>query len=229
MSYNKPDLQATIEKFTGQSVVKSTASIRCPFHDDKSPSLHIYPDQHWHCFGCSLHGDVYDFIGYLTYKDSWNARDAEMFKSVLKKLNCESIPVRNIRYSEKEELPEPDESMIEAMSWAAIAFNRFLTRSNEAQKYRDYLTARGVTPKTIDDLEIGCADKRTLAAALTGLKPEDKERLIHPLRKLGLISCEPNKPEFYRERIIFPNADEHGYVYSLTGRDINPKPQINKD
>ena len=35
--------------------------ILCPFHDDHSPSLHIYPgveDPHYHCFACGAHGHL---------------------------------------------------------------------------------------------------------------------------------------------------------------------------
>ena len=33
----------------------------CPFHEDPTPSLQIYPD-HWHCFGCQEHGDRIDWL-----------------------------------------------------------------------------------------------------------------------------------------------------------------------
>jgi DNA polymerase I-like protein with 3'-5' exonuclease and polymerase domains len=32
--------------------------ITCPFHDDRTPSLQIYADGHYHCFGCGKHGSV---------------------------------------------------------------------------------------------------------------------------------------------------------------------------
>ena len=35
--------------------------VSCPFHEDPTPSLQIYPD-HWHCFGCSEHGDRIDWL-----------------------------------------------------------------------------------------------------------------------------------------------------------------------
>ena len=35
--------------------------VSCPFHDDPTPSLQIYPD-HWHCFGCGEHGDRIDWL-----------------------------------------------------------------------------------------------------------------------------------------------------------------------
>jgi hypothetical protein len=30
----------------------------CPLHNDRSPSFVIYPDNHFHCYGCHEHGDT---------------------------------------------------------------------------------------------------------------------------------------------------------------------------
>ena len=36
--------------------------IACPFHDDRSPSLQLYPDGSWYCFGaCQTGGSIFDF------------------------------------------------------------------------------------------------------------------------------------------------------------------------
>lgn len=35
--------------------------ICCPFHDDDTPSLHIYSD-HYYCFGCGVHGGHLDWL-----------------------------------------------------------------------------------------------------------------------------------------------------------------------
>lgn len=37
---------------------------RCPWHSDRTPSLKLYED-HFHCFGCGVHGDVIDLAGRL--------------------------------------------------------------------------------------------------------------------------------------------------------------------
>jgi DNA primase len=36
---------------------------RCPHpdHEDQNPSLYVYPDSRFHCYGCGWHGDVTDF------------------------------------------------------------------------------------------------------------------------------------------------------------------------
>jgi DNA polymerase I-like protein with 3'-5' exonuclease and polymerase domains len=35
--------------------------LHCPFHDDSTPSCHVYPD-HFHCYGCGARGDAIDWL-----------------------------------------------------------------------------------------------------------------------------------------------------------------------
>jgi hypothetical protein len=34
----------------------------CPFHSENTPSFTLYEDCHFHCFGCGVNGDVFDFL-----------------------------------------------------------------------------------------------------------------------------------------------------------------------
>jgi hypothetical protein len=55
-----------VEELTGQRVGRS-GKIRCPFHEDRTPSLHVYddPDRGWYCFGCGRGGSIYDLAAHL--------------------------------------------------------------------------------------------------------------------------------------------------------------------
>ena len=55
------------ERLTGLRVGPS-GKLRCLFHDDRSPSLHVYrePDRGWFCFGCGRGGSVYDLAALLS-------------------------------------------------------------------------------------------------------------------------------------------------------------------
>jgi DNA primase len=51
----------------------------CPFHDDHKPSFAVYPSSgNFHCFSCSKHGDVIDFlmaIEHLSFSETMEALD----------------------------------------------------------------------------------------------------------------------------------------------------------
>ncbi len=54
--------------------------IRCPFHDDRTPSLHVYRDsgRGWYCFGCNRGGSIYDFAAHLWDLDNNGASFDEL-------------------------------------------------------------------------------------------------------------------------------------------------------
>ena len=39
--------------------------VSCPFHADDTPSLQLYGDGTFYCYGCGAGGSVYDFAGRL--------------------------------------------------------------------------------------------------------------------------------------------------------------------
>lgn len=55
-----------VEVLTGTSVGRD-GKVSCPFHEDRSPSLHVFdePERGWFCFGCGAGGSVYDFAARL--------------------------------------------------------------------------------------------------------------------------------------------------------------------
>lgn len=42
--------------------------ICCPFHSERTPSLKLYTNNTWYCFGCGAHGDVIDFVSKIEGK-----------------------------------------------------------------------------------------------------------------------------------------------------------------
>lgn len=72
-----------VARLTGQPVGRS-GKIRCPFHDDQTPSLHVYEDSErgWYCFGCGRGGSVYDLAA-LLWQRSTRGEDFLQLRSVL--------------------------------------------------------------------------------------------------------------------------------------------------
>ena len=50
-----------VRRLTGREPDR-TGKIACPWHEDRHPSLHLYPDGSWYCYGaCQTGGSIYDF------------------------------------------------------------------------------------------------------------------------------------------------------------------------
>ena len=46
---------------------------RCPFHNDRTPSMKV--DKRFHCFGCGADGDVIDFVcDYYSYDGEYQIK-----------------------------------------------------------------------------------------------------------------------------------------------------------
>jgi hypothetical protein len=58
-------------RLTGQHVGRSR-KVHCPFHEDRTPSLHAYedPDRGWYCFGCGRGGTIYDLAALVWQRDT---------------------------------------------------------------------------------------------------------------------------------------------------------------
>ena len=55
-------VRAAAEKYGLE--VNFASMVRCPFHEDRTPSMKLYED-HYFCFGCGKHGDVIDLAAEL--------------------------------------------------------------------------------------------------------------------------------------------------------------------
>ena len=56
-------IQSIVERYVALRIVGNTLMGLCPFHQDRNPSLAVYPDKGWfRCYGCQKYGDVITFV-----------------------------------------------------------------------------------------------------------------------------------------------------------------------
>src|SRR3989344_6274575 len=89
---------------------------RCPFHDEKTPSFMVSPaKQIWHCFGCGLGGDIFEFV---------KQTEGVEFPEALEMLAARAgITIKRSGVSFQ---PDLKKSLFEINQWAALFYSKVL-------------------------------------------------------------------------------------------------------
>ena len=218
--------QADIVRIVGEYVKLRKSGAQnyaglCPFHQEKTASFSVHAgNQFFHCFGCNAGGDVFSFVQKIE-----NITFPEAVRMVAEKLG---IPMPKVTYSSPEEARQAKQrgGLIEIHERACAFFQDQLKRP-EAAHAREYLKTRGLSPETIAEFRIGYAPESgfLLRDSLRGQYDEDT------LRESGLFSWKDKgddekaqqKTSLYskfRNRVMFPIANEQGKVIAFTGRTL---------
>jgi DNA primase len=197
----------------------------CPFHNEKSPSFSVHQSrQFFHCFGCGVSGDVFTFIQKID-----NVSFPEAVRAVAQKLG---VPMPKVEYSSPQEAREAKMrgALLDANEMGCAWFQEQL-RKPDATHAREYLKSRGLDEETIRKFRIGFAPESGFLLR-DRLKTDFSEEIM---RECGLFSwkedatrdsnASKNAPSAlyakFRNRIMFPIANEQGKVIAFTGRTLS--------
>jgi DNA primase len=181
--------------------------VLCPFHDEKTPSLHVHPTREFfHCFGCHTGGDVFRFVQLFERFD---------FPEALRFLESRGgVP----RYQAvAQDAGAVDEAQaIREVTEALAGFYARALQGPEGEWAREYLTAtRGLPASCLKEHRLGFGTKGA-AAFLETLGPGMAEAAV----KAGLAFRVPGAGAYrdkLRDRIIFP-VQKDGVAIFLSGR-----------
>lgn len=182
----------------------------CPFHDEKTPSFHVYPDG-FHCFGCGAHGTA---IGFLM--DVEGLTFPEAVESLASSLGLD-VPREGGRGPER-----ADPAIDEALSAADEYFRACLKTHQDREAAVGYLQGRGLDGRTARDFGIGLAPQ-----GWDGLKQELRSFGENRLVEAGLLvkSESGHSYDRFRGRIVFPIRNIQGRVIGFGGRAISDADQ----
>jgi DNA primase len=194
-------LKKTGQNFTGL----------CPFHQEKTPSFAVHPvRQIYHCFGCGVSGDVFQFVMELE-KSSF----PEAVRTVAEKCG---IPIPRPRERSPEERRENAQrgTLIDMHRDACVFFSRQLHEGAEGKVACAYLEDRGLDREAMKRFGLGFAPSSG-DALLRQLKSKYHEKL---LEASGLFSRDQGGRLYdkFRRRIMFPISNESGKVIAFGGR-----------
>ena len=184
----------------------------CPFHGEKTPSFYVY-DDHFHCFGCGVHGDVISFV--------MQSQGAD-FIGAVEQLAAEAgldVPKPTREDAEREQKRDDLHDVMRAVEGE---YRRRLALP-EGARARAYLADRGLTAETVEKFGLGWSGegRGALAASLArdGIRPE-------LLAECGLLREGEVGAELFFNRVMFPIRDRRGRTISFGGRtmgDAQPK------
>jgi len=187
----------------------------CPFHKEKTPSFTVNSEKgFYHCFGCGVHGSVFDFI-----MKSENANFPEAVEKVADFLGI-PIPRQELTVAEKEHLSLQDE-LLKIHEAAAVFFEQKL-QTSLGQQARDYLKNRSVHAHTQRKFRLGFSvlEKDGLYQHLKQAKFSSEG-----IQASGLIIFpdEGSRSPYdkFRGRLMFPILNEKNYVIAFGGRILD--------
>jgi DNA primase len=189
----------------------------CPFHKEKTPSFSVHATrQFYHCFGCGVSGDVFSFVQRLE-----NITFPEAVRAVAQKLGI-AIPKQAPSSPAEAKEARLRGVLLDLHERAVGFFEEYLHRP-EAAKAREYLASRGLSEEAIKTFRIGYAPESGFLLRDRLMQGSDAEIV----KASGLVSWKADAgPDaaFYarfRNRIMFPIANESGKVIAFTGRALN--------
>lgn len=192
----------------------------CPFHDERSPSLSVDPENKvFHCFGCGEGGDLFRFV---ELAEGVDFRGAVEFLSDRYAVPLE-LTDEDPRSAEKRKRRE---RLLELLERTAAFYVRNFWESDEAADSRAYMAGRGLDEAMLREFRVGYApsawDRVLVASREAGYSEAE-------LIDSGLVARNEkgNIYDRFRRRITFPLCDPRGRVLGFgaraVGADQKPK------
>lgn len=195
---------------------------RCPFHEDKTPSLVVSPKTNlWHCLGkCNIGGSTIDWV--MKTKGVSFRHAVELLRADHPSLAAGDGHVVKKGTTAKLEAPvsaQADDQ--EALRQVVAFYHETLKESPEALRY---LESRGLShPEMVERFKIGFAN-RTLGYRLPDKNRKEGAELRGRLQKLGIIR--ESGHEHFMGSIVFPVVSLNSEVTEMYGRKITPNLRV---
>ncbi len=189
---------------------------RCPFHDDKTPSLLVSPSKNlWHCLGaCQTGGSVIDWV---------MKSEGVSFRHAVERLRdgVSSLSTGDsVRRSTITKLPAPVAHDADDKALLRQVIEYYHDTLKQSPEATAYLQSRGLNhPELIERFQLGFAN-RTLGLRLPEKNRKAGGEIRTRLQALGLIRDSGH--EHFNGSLVIPVLDEHGDVAEIYGRKITP-------
>src|SRR3954454_15143689 len=207
------DMVHLVAEKTDLRRVGSRWSGLCPFHDERTPSFSVNPEEKlYYCFGCGEGGDVFKFVQQTEGLEFQESVELLAERSGVRVEREEDDPRAEQRRRRRERLHA-------LLDRAARFYGTYLHEAAEAGPARDYLASRGLSDEVLAEFRVGYSpsawDRMIMGARQSGFSEEE-------LVAAGLAQRGKNGGLYdrFRGRIMFPLADSRGKVLGFGARQM---------
>jgi DNA primase len=178
----------------------------CPFHQERSPSMYVYPDQQtYHCFGCAAHGDAITLV---------RERERLEFTDAIALLAKRAGIVLEVSPGERQARDRRD-SLLPVVEFAAAFYERILWEDAAGAEAREYLKKRGLEVETCKQFRLGWAPGNGRLVQEAARKRFAFEHLL----AADLAHDRHGRPaDRFFERLTFPICDRFGNPVAFSAR-----------
>ncbi len=205
----KIDIVSLISEYVTLKKMGRNLKACCPFHSEKTPSFVVSPDrQIWHCFGCNMGGDVFEFIEKIE-----NVEFAEAFRILAQKAG---VKIENVHFDPSS--AQKKERLYQANHLASEFYHYLLLNHKSGKKALEYILSRGITKKSLEIFKIGYAPNAWEGVSKFLLK---KRFNTDEIEEAGLIIRDRQRNSCYdrfRGRLMFTLKDHRSNVVGFAGR-----------
>ena len=188
---------------------------RCPFHDDKTPSLVVSPESNlWNCLGaCQTGGSVIDWV--IKTQGVSFRHAVEILRDDIPALAAVEKPVKKSTTKKLDVLLSEDAEAQQLLNQVTDYYHETLKQSPEAL---EYLSSRGLgDAELIDRFKLGYAN-RTLAYRLPEKNRKAGAEIRGKLQEVGILRDSGH--EHLNGSVVVPIFDNESNVCELYGRKI---------
>ncbi|MDO5505075.1 MAG: DNA primase [Pseudoxanthomonas suwonensis] len=187
---------------------------RCPFHDDRTPSLVVSPAKNlWHCLGaCAMGGTVIDWV--------MKAEGVSFRHAVELLRNDAPLTGPVVRQATVPKLAAPVDADADDASALAQVIDYYHATLKQSPEALAYLASRGLEDAAlIDRFRLGFAN-RTLGLRLPEKNRKAGAEIRTRLQRLGVLR--ESGHEHFNGSLVVPVFDAAGSVVEVYGRKITP-------
>jgi len=199
------DLRRQGERFSGL----------CPFHEERSPSFSVNPQEKlYYCFGCGAGGDLFRFV-----QEKEGLGFPEAVEALAERYGVEIE--REAEDPRAEEQRKRRARIGELLERTAQFYGAYLWESKEAAKAREYLESRGLAEEVLRAFGVGYGPSAWDQVLTRG---QSAGFGVPDLQAAGLVQKGQKGGHYdrFRARIMFPVRDPRGRVEGFGARALRP-------